>query len=1060
MPKCARYTLAWLAKDDCYELRKREGETHYRLQMDDNQWPIWLAEHASFSFQGKQGHLSLLKETRARGTGYWYAYRNLNRCTRKLYAGRTVDLTIAHLEELAEAFTQKAASSSPNKNTLTSPSELPSPALHDAPAEPSPQQPVGPLLEPKLRLPRIPATQIERERLFTILDAALERNLTLLCAPAGFGKTTLACQWLNARRIQAQCSPVAWISLDTRDNDPILFWRYIITACQNFHADIGHTLFEQLSVGLPPSLELPSLEQLLTPLLNELMHIAHSGLLILEDYHLITEARIHETMVFFLEHLPATIHVMMLTRHEPPFPLIRWRARGELCEVQATDLRFSQEETIRFFRRTLPSESVLFSTEDLQQMHERVEGWAAGLRLLALTLQGRISHQGLTRALTHFAGEQHSLQKYFVTEVLNAQPKKFQDFLLQTSILDRLTGGLCDFVATCHDSERILEDIEHAGLFLEALDGSGKWYRYHALFAEAMQAEARRRLSADTLRTLYRRASKWYTRQNMLTKAIEATFQAQDIRQAAALIEQLLEKPATFLFGTQLFQHAPQFHTLRRWLEQLPEEVLRSHPLLCLGYAASLVFVSVQEQSTPSPETIVRLFGTLQLAEEGWRYEGNLARLGEVYAFRAMILRQPGAIGEAMSYARQSLALLPLDALESRGMVLWLIGMGEIQEGHFHAARETFLKVRAFCEALGNAGIMRANTGWLSKVYFAQGELHQTGMLLRQLLAEARAMEDIDDICDALLGLAQLAYVWNELANAEKQAQEALELAHQLANEELQVQATLLLARIDQAHGLTPAARQRCSELLARLSPTLPLRSQLVREICAMQAQLALIQGDLATVERWWNSLTEPIQLPLALREYENLLRARWLLAQGQAESALKLLHDWQDDAQKEGRIARAWEGQLLMAQAYATLKNAPLARKLLRDVLEGVYIEGNVRLFLDEGEALATLLQTLLPIVQNSAQRAFLRRLLFAFAQEQTAHGQQPSYSLVAQPLSKQEQRVLHLLTVGHTNPEIAHELVISLNTAKTHVQSIYRKLNVTNRVEACEVARILKLL
>lgn len=1057
MPKRAQYTLVWSERNDCYELREWRGEARALLPKDDGWWPTWLEEHASFSFQGRRGHLNLLKEARARGTTYWYAYRSLNRHTRKQYAGRTSDLTTAHLEELAEAFPHKAKTSLQQRNLLSSPSELP---VSNASGEP-PSRPFGePLLEPKLRLPRISTELVVRERLFRRLDTGLECMLTLLCAPAGFGKTTLIGQWLNARLIQEHVSPVAWISLDTGDNDPIRFWRYTLTGCERFHAEAGHPSLERFSAFLLPSLELPSLEQVLTLWLNELTHTECAGLLVLEDYHLITETRIHETMIFFLEHVPETIHVMILTRHDPPFPLTRWRARGELCEVRAADLRFSQEETTRFFQRTLTLEPSLFSLEDVHQMHERVQGWAAGLRLLALTLQGSMSRQEVARALAHFAGGQHSLQHYFVTEVLHAQSGELQDFLLQTSILGRLTGNLCDAVGIGHESERMLEEIERAGLFLEALDGSGKWYRYHALFVEAMRAEARRHLGVDTLRTLYQRASRWYARENMVTEAIEAAFQAQNARQAAVLIEQVLEKPANFLFGIPLFQHAPQFPTLRRWLEQLPEELLRIHPLLCLGYAASLAFASFQKQVPLFPATIVRLLGALQLAEDEWRREGNVARLGEVYAFRAMILRQPGAIHEAMSYAQQSLALLPMDAIESRGLVLWLIGMGEIQKGQFHAARETFLKVRASCEAMGNAGIIRANTVWLSRVSIAQGEWHQAGALLHQLLAEARAVEDTDDICDALLGLTQLTYGWNELAQAEEQAQEALELANLLANEELQVQATLLLARIEQAHGRIPVARQRCAELQARLSAALPQRSLLARQIQGALARLALAQGDIIAVECWWQSLIWSDDLPLTLREEEQMLQGRWLLAQGQAEAARKLLNDLLDEAQKEGRIARVWEIKLLLAQVYVTLRNAPLARKLLGEVLEFAYIEGALRLFLDEGAALATLLQALLPLVQQEAQRAFLRRLLFAFALEQTMHGQQPSSSPLVQPLSAQEQRVLHLLVTGRSNPEIARELVVSLNTTKAHVQSIYRKLNVHNRVEASEVARMLHLL
>lgn len=1027
MPGHARYTLAWSENAGCYELHER-GSVSHTLTLTDRWWSTWLEEHASFSFQGRQGRLTLLKEARPGGTQYWYAYRSLHRRTRKQYAGRSASLTIAHLEELAAAFSRQAGE---------------------------------PLLEPKLRPPRVRTALVERERLFSRLDDGRECALTLLCAPAGAGKTTLVSQWLNARQEQRPLERVAWVSLDAADNDPLRFWRSIVTACQRLQVVADRTRLEELDAGLSSSFEPPSLQHMLTRWLNELARTACSGLLVLDDYHLVTEACIHETLILFLAHAPATLRILVLTRHAPPFPLPRWRARGDLCEIQAADLRFSQEETTHFLQHTLTLAPGLLSTEDVYQAHKRTEGWAAGLRLLSLILQGCASRQEVTRALAHFAGEQPALQRYLVTEVLHALPHTLQDFLLQTSLLDRLTGDLCDTITSGQESARILAEIERAGIFLDALDGPGTWYRYHALFAEAMRVEARRRLSTHTLRSLFRRASRWYAHQQMAFEAIEAAFQAWDTGLAATLIEQALERPAKFLFGTHLLQQAPPFPTLRRWLEQLPEELLKSRPLLCLGYATSLVFASAQAQAPLPAESFARLLGTLQLAEDGWRREQNVARLGEVYAFRAMILRQPGAIREAMRYARRSLALLPADAVASRGMVLWLVGVGEMQEGRIQDAQRTFLQVRAFCETLGHAGIMRASTVWLSMVYIARGAFRQAGALLGQMLTEARAAQDSDDICDALLGLARLAYGRNELIGAEEQAQEALELAKSMASEALQVQATLLLAHIELARGHLSAARGRCSEQLGLLSAALPQRPQLERALQAMQARLALRQGDMITVKRWWESLSDSDELPLALCEEEQLLRARWLYAQNQAEAACLLLNALLADARQAGREVHTWEIQLLLAQGHAVRGDTPGARELLRNVIEQVHPEGEIRLFLDEGEALAALLQPLLPQLQGEAQRAFLRLLLFTFAQERIAPGRQlPSFAPLALPLSAQEQRVLRLLALGRSNPEIAHALVVSLNTIKTQVQSIYRKLNVHNRVEASELARSLNLL
>ena len=1047
MPKHARYLLIWLAEEERYELRELGETTCYPVRDDDSWWISWLAGHRSFAFQGRQGHLNVLKEARSRGSDYWYAYRSQNRRTRKRYAGRTADLTLLHLEDLAGAFAVSAVSLEPDEPGVST-------AFPRSVAE-------LPLLEPKFQPPRLQASLVARERLLVSMSAGLERKLTVLCAPAGSGKTTLTCQWLDYRRTFQSLPPLAWISLDSGDNDPLRFWRYVIAACQRFYAGAGRASLAQLLTSLTPAFELPPLDTVLTLLLNELARSGCVGVLILEDYQVITEVRIHETLIFFLDHLPQGIHIVILTRSKPPFPLARWRAKGELCEVQAEDLRFSQAESAYFFQQTqnLPSPA-FFSEEVLGRIDERVEGWAAGLRLLALKLQGNSRSQGLEHALAHFAGDQRSLQEYFVTEVLNVQQEPLQHFLLRTSILQRLTGSLCDALVEQGGSASLLERIEHAGLFLESLDGAGRWYRYHALFAEAMRAEAHRRLGNEVVRSLYLKSSRWYARQEMLPEAIEAAFQAQDITLAVSLMEQLLDGLSYFIFGTQLFAQGPEFHTLFRWLKQLPEAILFSHPLLCLCYVASIMFISFLGQHVPGPEEIMQVEKALQIAEDSWRREGNNTRLGQIFAIRAMLLKQPEIMNEAVMYARQALELLPASEIEGRMMSLWLVSMAEMHMGHFHLARKMFLEVRAFYETLGISGILRANTVWLGGLDYAQGELQQAAESFRRLLLEARAVDDDDDICDALLGLARLSYEWNELATAEQQAQEALGLAQRLANHELQVQATLILARIELARRQFSAAQQRCIAQLASLPAALFLRTLLVRELQSFQASLALAQDDFAALERWWSGLVPLHAISCAQRERETLLRVRWLLRQDQAIEALDLLEQLLPDAQAGHRTGTVWEIQLLISLAYAALKRLPTARKHLRELFARVSAAGYMRLFLDEGEPLAVVLQSLLPSVRGDAQQRAMKYVLLAFAWQRTVAGNTPPDSLLLEPLSKQEQQVLALLASGRSNPEIARERVVSVNTVKAQIQHIYRKLNVTNRVEASEVARALKLL
>jgi LuxR family maltose regulon positive regulatory protein len=379
------------------------------------------------------------------------------------------------------------------------------------------------LLLPKLQLPRLPSALVLRKRLFARLDSGLECPLTLIMAPAGFGKTTLVRQWLSERSSSGagcQSLAVAWVSLDAGDN-----------------------------------------------------------ILVLEDYHVLTSPQLHESMAFFLEHLPITLHLMILTRSEPPLSLARLRASGNVCELSATDLRFSQEETLAFLQLVVPQH---ISEQTLQQLDTRLEGWAVGLRLFALTLQGHVKQQAMEVSLAALNGQQRIILDYFVSEVLLVQPAPLQDFLLQTCMLDRLNSSLCDAVTGRDDSIVQLSTLERANLFLEQLDGPGQWYRYHSLFAEAMQQVARQRLGEERLRVALQQASHWYEQHNMLPEAIEKAIMAEDVARVADLIEQYMDMqrantPASPLLDTQ------EFHTLRRWLEYLPATLICQRPHLCMG---------------------------------------------------------------------------------------------------------------------------------------------------------------------------------------------------------------------------------------------------------------------------------------------------------------------------------------------------------------------------------------------------------------------------------------------------------------------------------------------
>jgi LuxR family transcriptional regulator, maltose regulon positive regulatory protein len=1038
MPKAATYVLIWQQEQHCYELYEQANREKSQLLGEEDAWFSWLATHTRFSFQGKTGHLNMLKEARQRGgEGYWYAYHRQGKSMRKKYAGRSGELTIARLEALAQ--------------TLSTPQTTAPDALL-----PQPEQ----LLEPKLRLPRLHATLVERSRLFTLLDAGWGRRLTLLSAPAGFGKTTLTRQWVANRSAQGKFPPVSWVSLDAGDNDPSRFWRYVIVACRTFLGDAIWPALALLTRPPQPLFKPPSLEEVLTTFLNSASRSSQEGILVLEDYHLITEPLIHETMAFLLDHLPTTFHLVILSRNDPALPLARLRASGDLCEVHAADLRFSMQETELFLQHMLSGKDLL-SSEELGQLNTRLEGWAAGLRLFTLALQGRVSQQKIAHALTTFVGGHRTLQDYFITEVFAAQEKPVQHFLLNTSVLSRLSVSLCDAVTGSNDGEQMLATLDRAGLFLEALDETGMWYRYHALFAEAMRVEARRRFGEEGLRQLSAQASVWYEAHDMFDEAIEAALQAQDMPRTAALILCWLEIqwdtvrafPANIPY---------EFHTVYRWLAQMPESLLKSYPSLCFAYASSILFVFIMDKLSVAPKMYELFEYNLYLAEEGWRREQSWQRIAMVQAFRAMILRERGEITRAVALAREALTNLSEKDYMWRALSLSVVVSDELVNGKFYQARKTALESYAVSEATATRPFIRANLVMLSVVCFEQGELHLASEYYQRMLREAREDDDLDDIGQACLGLSQLSYEWNDLAAAEQQAQEAFEMGKRIANYDYQVQTTLLLARIEYIRGLRDAAQQRCIALLARLSTQ---KTQMLywfsRMVLAMQARLALAVGDHVAVQHWMNSRDQDErELPPLMREREAVVEIRWLLAQEKAVEALALLERMLDDAQQNGRVRSVLEMQLIMVQIYAARKQIHEARVLLQTVLELASGEGFLRLFLDEGAVIATLLRSLLPQQHEPALQAYLQRLLQAFAQEGEVQQDAPAAQQLMEPLSPQEMRVLRLLATGRSNREIADELVVSVNTVRTQVQSIYRKLNVNNRVAAGEAARQLHLL
>ncbi|QBD75116.1 hypothetical protein EPA93_03535 [Ktedonosporobacter rubrisoli] len=1054
MPRYSAHQLKWSEDTQSYEFFI-DGQLCSSAHGTD-----WWEKIAAFSFRGRSGdYCTVRKETKQRGDAYWYGYRRQAGRLVKRYIGKTVDLSLAHLESIAKSLANDKLPS-PTLPDIASNGRAKAQGNADDKSTPgllASRQDHLPLLATKLSPPRLPSLLVERSRLLIQLDAALAHKLTLLQAPAGFGKTTIVAQWINQHSADSTCPAVAWVSLDAGDNDLVRFLRYLIAAFQSVRDDLGQAALIRLSAALYPPFESPSMETILTLLLNDLAKLEQSGLLVLDDYHTITEPSLHEMLTFFCDHLPPTWRVLLMTRSEPPLPLPRWRVRGELAEVHTADLRFLPEETAVFLNKA--GQPTMLSNEALSRLEGTLGGWAAGLRMLILALQGQRTWHEVEKALVSLNGQARSafpfrpLLNYFVTEILDAQAETLQRFLLQTSMLSRLTGSLCEAVTGREDSATLLETVERAGLFLEAQDeigGREPEYRYHPLFAEALRIEARHRLGEAALRALSLQASRWYEQHALPAEAVDTALLAHDMERTVYLIERL---DAT--------KQLPEPQTLCRWLEQVPDTLLYAHPQLCFSYATALQF----SQGAPVSETKKAYIDTLLgKAEEAWHNQGEQTWPGVIAAFRALRDLAPTTFPSAIEHARQALALLPEQEKDIRiqgwrSASLSLAGIGCMQEGYFSAAQPMHREAYAYALSVNNrqfACEMLLLLGWNS---FMLGELHLAHEYYHQALFNAREQEAPQDIASALFGQTCISFEWNDLAATEQQLQEASTLLDEKENGWSE-HAALYFALLHHAQGQISSAQQQLVALLARLQASSAPLWLHPFDILGWQIRHLLATGDLQSAQLTMESLT-PYEHEFSFIQHIEaaILQARLQLAQGQAHTALHQLENILPIVQEQQLLRHVIEVQVLYALAYAANNQKEQARRRLHVTLSQAYHEGFIRLFLAEGEPLVRLLRATIPTIQEKRLRSYARAILRAFTTATADKEASVSKSSVFEPLSAQEQRVLGLLAAGYTNPEIARELVVSVNTVKDHVKHLYQKLGVSNRLQASEVARRLQL-
>lgn len=885
------------------------------------------------------------------------------------------------------------------------------------------------VLHTKLMPPHLRSSTIRREHLMKRLDRGLNGKLILLSAPTGFGKTTLVSTWIASRDFAS-----AWVTLDENDNDPSRFWTYLVSALRTFDPLIGKTTLSTLNAP-----QIPSFHALLTPLINDLARLTGTHLLVLEDFHFITSKEISESLSFLVQNLPDVLHLVLITRTHPDLPLPLLRARNELLEIDTHDLRFDAAESESFLRLSTQTEIPAPAIAGLLQ---KTEGWAAGLQLAALSLQNKHPDE-VQEFVQNFSGSHRYISDYLIKEVFESQPERLQSFLLKTCFLKSLTASLCDSIAEVDNSGALLESLERNNLFLVRLERGGgpAWYRYNPLFAESIQVLARQQLSGASIRLLFERASSWYEYHGLLEEAIETTLTAELYQRAIALIEKYLE-----------IHDLREAHTLSRWLGAIPQYEIMQHPLVSFTLAQIILYT----EDRFAPATVVKIEPYLAAAESIWRAHEDSPRLGQLHSFRGNVAWWQGDLQKSFEYAHRSIIELPENDVLWRGNSLLMLGYEALNEGRILDTKDLILEARALLGAAQNIFGVLAAIQLLSEIFLLQGELEQAEQLNQQVLAEAVGdVSMLDDQGIASLSLANIAYERNELEKAEQLAVRALDLGTQRANEMLQVKAAVRLSQIYSARGDLSGAQDLVRSMESRIQ-----NRGLLPEIQNAQALFSIRANHSSSLEWWVKLVSEENRNVLHLqKEREAFTLARLRIAGGRPKEAIALLKPWKEDATENGRTRAQAESSLLEALAYQAESNLMMAIPALTESLNLGHTKGFRRLFLDEGSRLAVLLQAALPSIHNRTLSLFAATLIHSLPVEAAAGLTTAGLLVQVEPLSQQELRVLRLLAAGLSNTDIARELVVSNNTVKTHVKSIYRKLNVKSRDEARQVARELKL-
>lgn len=874
-----------------------------------------------------------------------------------------------------------------------------------------------PLLATKLFIPPLRSNLVVRPRLLKQLDNSRNQRLILVTAPAGFGKTTLVACWLAQRRKKA-----AWVSLDKNDNSPLIFLSYVVEALEQIEAGLCSTVSPLLQ-----SLDPPAVSVILSYLLNDCARLEENCVLVFDDYHVIYRDEIHQALEYIIENAPASLQVIITSRQIPNFSISKFRARNELAEVAAIDLRFNHDETYKFFQKVV---RLHLSMSEIADLEKQTEGWVTGLQLAAIGLKDR---QNRAEFIHDFSGDDRFIADYLVDEVLSHQETAVQQFLMYTSILRRFNASLCNKLLNAENAHEVLLQLERDNLFLVSLDNKRDWFRYHHLFGEMLRSRLEQR-EPDQLPILFQRTIDWHVENGQIEEAIEVAIECQNYERAAALLKSIIDQQQSGL----------QQKRLLNWLQQFPLELLRTHNELWPKYILSQFYFSDFNQSL---DMLYRLWHDAPTDEN----QRNLVKGIENPLRAAIVLHTALDAAQVRELNQQALAILSADAYLMRGIAMGHYGSASLLLGDLESAHSYLANAIQSIQRANNWSVLHVFRNYQAEATAVQGQLHKAAELFRQTYqyAHHRDLHDGATFSGTLMGLGLLHYEWNEIEEAERLIFEGRKFAEPNKSTERLLQSCYAMMKLQLAKGEPPEIEAKLDHV-ERVAAEYDYPLLVMDRIDSLRSLQALHKGDSRIAARWAHLFTQRYEGEITCpRQQEWLAVTQIWLQTGKKGDAIPLLQHLQELALEETRQQDWMTITAVLVDAWHQFGEMEQALSALQKLLIAAEPEGYLRTFVDRGKGMRVLLEELLQGNGRSHPLStYIQQLLNVFSPHQT-HTQAPKV------LTPRELEVVGLLGQGLTYAQIQDRLTITENTLKTHIKRIYSKLQVHNRVQAVLTAQ-----